>query len=98
MTQAWEIAAYTGGREVLREVGPMGRFLFDIEERPGLGIDAPRIRATMTSAPKLLKAAIYARSLLEQHGIPYNEARLSDAIATAESRRDRDPCDDRPGE
>lgn len=53
---AWEIKRYSDGTEILKEVGPMGRFLFSVEERPGLGIDAAGIRSTMVAAPDMLAA------------------------------------------
>ena len=53
---AWEIKRYSDGTEVLKEIGPMGRLLFTIEERPGLGIDAMAIRSMFTASPVMLAA------------------------------------------
>lgn len=54
----WEIKRYDNCPEILKEAGPRGRFLFTIEERPGLGPEAARIRTTLTAAPDLLAALI----------------------------------------
>ncbi|RWP29507.1 hypothetical protein [Mesorhizobium sp.] len=56
MSKQWEIGQFSQGKEVLKEVGPMGRFLFGLTEYPGLGIDAEPIRATLTAAPEMLAA------------------------------------------
>lgn len=63
LTKGWEIASYSGGKEILKETGPMGRFIFGLEEYPGLSIDAARFRAMMVAAPQMseaLKAACAA--------------------------------------
>lgn len=79
----WEIGSYSDGQEILKEVGPMGRFLFDINERPGLGIDAARIRATMVAAPELLMALELC--VIRDPSLKAN-AMVMDAIAKAEGR------------
>ncbi|RWO06332.1 MAG: hypothetical protein EOS07_22095 [Mesorhizobium sp.] len=56
MPKQWEIAQFGQGKEVLKEVGPMGRFIFGLTEYPGLGIDAEPIRATLAAAPEMLAA------------------------------------------
>lgn len=76
MTTAWEIKAYSDGQEILKEVGPMGRFLFAVEERPGLGIDADTIRATLVAAPRLRQALelCVARDLSLKNNVMVMEA------------------------
>lgn len=50
-----EFSTYSDGTEVLKEAGPMGRFLFKVEEQPGLGCDAKAYRAMLCAAPEMLK-------------------------------------------
>lgn len=55
-TVRFEITSYSGGQEVLKEAGPMGRFIFGLTEYPGLRTDAGAYRALLTSAPEVLDA------------------------------------------
>lgn len=52
----FEISTYSEGKEVLKEAGKMGRFVFGLTEYPGLGADAEAYRALLIAAPEMLEA------------------------------------------
>lgn len=60
----FEITSYSGGQEVLKEAGKMGRFVFGLTEYPGLGADADAYRALLTAAPEMREALTLARTAL----------------------------------
>jgi hypothetical protein len=59
---AWEIESRGIKDEMLKEPGPNGRWLFRIQEMPGLGRDAVPIRHTIMAAPDMLAALKQAES------------------------------------
>lgn len=65
----WEIESRGIKDEMLKEAGPNGRWLFRIQEMPGLGRDAVPIRRAIMAAPDLRNALGTALGLITKHGL-----------------------------
>ncbi len=89
MTKTWEIATYSGGKEILKETGQMGSFIFGLTEYPGLGWNAHKYRNLVTLAPEMFAELQTTRANLLSYGAPENSpavASIDALIARVEGR------------
>lgn len=84
---AWEIESRGIKDEMLKEPGPNGRWLFRIQEMPGLGRDAVPIRHTIMAAPDMLAALKLALPFIPNDAMTYSKGTYGDRVYIADTIR-----------